>query len=253
MDPTCARYQGTCSTDALRFTLHQSTLRRGQGDSSLARVCPPHYNQRYVRNRDLQGCSTATPGSIPPVFSGQRQTDPGMSQPVPGVQGKDEENSEQLLQALAVITAKAVTDEDPIIRRHALYLLAATGDALHADILFRALRDPEKAVRDQAARALAVIGTPVVPGILELLPDPDWKVRYRAAEILGMIGDASAKGRLIALLSDPKDHVRYMAAKSLGMIRDTAAIEPLRRCLDDENPFVRKVAATSLKMITGKR
>jgi len=175
-----------------------------------------------------------------------------MSQPVPGVQGKDEENREQLLQALAVITAKAVTDEDPIIRRHALYLLAATGDALHADIFFRALRDPEKAVRDQAARSLAGIGTPVLPRILDLLPDPDWKVRYRGAEIVGLIGDASATSRLIERVSDPKDHVRYMAAKSLGMIRNAAAIEPLRRCLDDENPFVRRIAAVSLEMITGK-
>ena len=161
--------------------------------------------------------------------------------------------NEAFITALEVIALRAVTDEDPIIRRHALFLLAATGDPLHADIFFRALRDPEKVVRDQAARALAGIGTPVLPRILDLLPDPDWKVRYRAAEILGLLGDAGATSRLIERVSDPKDHVRYMAAKSLGMIGDTAAIEPLRWCLDDENPFVRKIAATSLEMITGKR
>jgi len=240
-------------TPALRVTLHQSTLRQGQEDSSLGRVSPAHGNHRYVRSRELQDRNTATPGSIPVVFSGQGQTDPGMSQPVPGGHGKDDENKEQYRQALAIITSKAVTDEDPIIRRHALYLLAATGDPVHADIFLRALRDPEKAVRHQAALALAGIGTTVLPGILDLLVDPDWKVRYRAAEILGLIGDATATSRLIEGVSDPKDHVRYMAAKSLGMIRDTAAIEPLRRCLDDENPFVRKVAATSLEMIMGKR
>jgi len=176
-----------------------------------------------------------------------------MSQPVPGGHQKDDDQKEQFSGALGIITSKAVIDEDPIIRRHALYLLAATGDPLHADIFLRALRDPEKAVRDQAARALAGIGTPVLPLIFDLLPDPDWKVRYRAAEILGLIGDATATSRLIERVSDPKDHVRYMAAKSLGMIRDTAAIEPLNRCLDDENPFVRRIAAVSLEMITGKR
>ena len=165
---------------------------------------------------------------------------------------KDDQNREQVLQALSVITAKVVTDEDPIIRRHALYLLAATGDPQHTDIFIRALRDPEKAVRDQAARALAGIGTPVLPRILDLLPDPDWKVRYRAAEILGLIGDATATSRLIERVSDPKDHVRYMAAKSLGIIGDTAARESLRRCLADENPFVRRIAAVSLEMITAK-
>lgn len=158
---------------------------------------------------------------------------------------------EAFIQALAEISLKAVTDEDPIIRKHALYLLGTTADPLHADIFLQALRDPEKAVRNQAALALAGIGTQVVASLLALLPDPDWKVRYRATEILGMIEDTSATGPLIERLSDPKDHVRYMAAKSLGMIGDSAAREPLRQCLNDENSYVRKVAALSLEMITG--
>lgn len=157
--------------------------------------------------------------------------------------------NEAFIKALEVLASKAVTDEDPIIRKHALYLLGTTADPLHAPIFLHALGDPEKEVRNQAARALAGLGTPVLPRILDLLPDLDWKVRYRAAEILGMIGDQRATGPLIELLSDSKDHVRYMAAKSLGMIGDMAASEPLSRCLVDENPFVRKIAAVSLNMI----
>ena len=160
------------------------------------------------------------------------------------------QESEIFIQALAEISVKAMTDEDPIIRKHALYLLGSTADPLHADLYLQALRDPEKAVRNQAALALAGIGTPAVASLLPLLPDPDWKVRYRAAEILGMIGEPIATALLIERLSDPKDHVRYMAAKSLGMIGDSAARGPLKICLDDENPFVRKIAAASLEMIT---
>jgi HEAT repeat protein len=148
------------------------------------------------------------------------------------------------------LATRALTAEDPLTRKHAIYLLSMTGNPACAELFIRALRDPEKAVRAQATVALATLGHPASDCLILLLNDPDWKVRYRAAEALGMMNEKGAIGPLIARLSDEKDHVRYMAAKSLGMLKDPAALEPLRQCREDENPYVRRMAETAVSIIS---
>jgi HEAT repeat protein len=61
-----------------------------------------------------------------------------------------------------------------------------------------ALRDPEKAVRNQVTQALAAIGKPELSALIALLEDQDWKVRYRAVEALGIMKDKYAMDPLIA-------------------------------------------------------
>jgi HEAT repeat protein len=153
--------------------------------------------------------------------------------------------------AVKGLATRALTAEDPLTRKHAIYLLAMTGNPACIELFIRALRDPEKAVRAQATRALAGIGEPAGGRLIELLSDPDWKVRYRVAEALGLMKEKRAVGALILRLADEKDHVRYMAAKSLGILKDPAALESLKRCRDDENPYVRRMAEAADAMITG--
>lgn len=155
-------------------------------------------------------------------------------------------------EAVKGLATRALTADDPLTRKHAIYMLSMTGNPACADLFIRALHDPEKAVRFQAMCALVGIGKPASRRLIELLRDPDWKIRYRAAEALGMIEDKRAVGPLIGLLSDEKDHVRYMAAKSLGMLKDPAAVEPLKRCLTDENPYVRRIGGEALAIISKK-
>lgn len=147
-----------------------------------------------------------------------------------------------LEKTLDLLSFRALHDNDPMTRKHSVFMLGLAGDPRSIDTCIHAMRDPEKAVRAQASVALAEIGGAAFEQILPLLCDPDWKVRYRAAEALGFMEEKRAVSPLVGLLSDEKDHVRYMAAKSLCRIGDVAAWDPIMACQQDENPFVRTMA-----------
>lgn len=147
-----------------------------------------------------------------------------------------------LEKTLELLSFRALHDNDPLTRKHSVFMLGLAGDPRSIDTCIHAMRDPEKAVRAQASLSLAEIGGPAGEQILPLLSDPDWKVRYRAAEALGIMKEKRAVSPLVALLSDEKDHVRYMAVKSLCSIGNVAARDPIMACQQDENPFVRKMA-----------
>ncbi len=158
-----------------------------------------------------------------------------------------------LAETVELLSFRALHDDDPMTRKHSVYLLGQARDPRSIDTCIQAMRDPEKAVRGQAARALADIGEPAAGRLITLLNDPDWKVRYRAAEALGMTEDKRAVNPLIGLLSDEKDHVRYMAVKSLLIIGDTTAREPIITCQQDENPYVRKMAENAVSTLGGRQ
>jgi HEAT repeat protein len=160
------------------------------------------------------------------------------------------ERTDALLgKTLELLSYRALHDDDPMTRKHAVYLLGQARDPGSLDTCIQALRDPEKAVRGQAAKALAEIGEAASGQLIPLLNDPDWKVRYRAAEALGIMREKKAVGPLIERLSDEKDHVRYMAAKSLGSLEDTVALKSLEKCRIDQNDYVRKMAEKAIAMI----
>ena len=152
-----------------------------------------------------------------------------------------------------MLAIETMEDNDALIRKHAIFLLGFSRNTEHINSLIKALKDPEKAVRNQAARALAEIGEPASERLIQSLDDPDWKVRYRSAEALGLMKHQGAIGPLVSLLHDEKDHVRYMAVKSLGLIGDPAAREPLLVVQTDENPYVRKAAKLVLSRLSEQR
>ena len=99
-----------------------------------------------------------------------------------------------------------------------------------------------------------------VPGLIACLKDKDRAVREDAAIALGMIGDPSAVPALIEALKDGQVKVRAIMA--LGMIADIRAVEPLIEilqgigiyqkgtptpgCIVSEEWFIREEAAKAL-------
>ncbi len=145
-----------------------------------------------------------------------------------------------------LLVEQATSSVDPHVRRYSLYLLGRERDPHLKGLFLSALRDTDKGARAQAMAALADLGDTVVPDLISLLLDNDWKVRYRAAEALGKIRNRESVKALIEALSDEKDHVRYMAAKALGGTEDKGAVPPLIDRLGDGNMYVRKAAVLSL-------
>lgn len=164
-----------------------------------------------------------------------------------GVPVRDRETTSEMLER------EARSSPDPHVRGYSLYLLGAEKDVSEKSLFLSALKDADKGVRGQAARALAGLGVEAVPDLLHLLGDKEWRIRYRAAEALGMSRSVNAAAALIPALTDEKDHVRYMAAKSLGLMGVQSAIIPLIASLSDENEYVRRMAAHSLEKIGGEQ
>jgi HEAT repeat protein len=81
---------------------------------------------------------------------------------------------------------------------------------------------------DSPARALAAIGPPAVPALVEVLAGDDMVLSSIAAETLGRIG-AGAAAAIPALekaVSGEDDEVRREAVKALGRIRKSGAPPP---------------------------
>ena len=106
-----------------------------------------------------------------------------------------------------------------------------------------------------------------VPGLIALLKDKDRAVREDAAIALGMIGDPIAVPALIEAMQDGT--VRVRAIMALGMIADPRSVEPLIRvlegvginfkgtpmpgCIVSEEWFIREQAALALGHINDLR
>jgi len=91
--------------------------------------------------------------------------------------------------------------------------------------LIELLKDHEKG--SMASHTLRRIGEPAVPALIELLKDPDAIVRLRAVVVLGDVEDSRAINPLIELFKDPDGDVRLSAVNSLGEIKDVKAIPAL--------------------------
>ncbi|TLY32549.1 MAG: HEAT repeat domain-containing protein [Nitrospirae bacterium] len=106
-----------------------------------------------------------------------------------------------------------------------------------------------------------------VPHLIALLKDKDRAVREDAAIALGMIGDPSAVPALVEAMQDGA--VRVRAIMALGMIADPRSVEPLIRvlegvginlkgtpmpgCIVSEEWFIREQAALALGHINDLR
>ncbi|HAK54259.1 MAG: HEAT repeat domain-containing protein [Vicinamibacterales bacterium] len=112
----------------------------------------------------------------------------------------------------------------------------------------RAVAPPDGAV---VAVPALVPGTPrpAMPGLIELLHDPEARVRRRAAIALGRVGLPEAVAPLSASLADSNPAVRQMAAFALGQLAASESAEALVMALGDPDLLGRGRAAEALGRI----
>ncbi len=131
------------------------------------------------------------------------------------------------------ILVKTLGDRHYWARLYACRALGRIGAEAEAAVepLGKLLADEAVDIREEAARALAAIGTvgPVVPGLVAALQDPFQRVRGAAVAALGK-ADASSAPRLVPLLAHEDGSVRQAATAALGRMGEAAAevaVEPL--------------------------
>jgi HEAT repeat protein len=113
------------------------------------------------------------------------------------------------------------------------------------------LKDKNPATRQEAAKALGVIGQPAVPALAELMKEPDNDIRIAAADALGHSG-SDARGALPALekaMKDPEPQVRQHVAYALAVAvnpGDQSLLPTLINGLQDQDPEVRRQVAMAL-------
>ena len=109
----------------------------------------------------------------------------------------------------------------------------------------------EWGVRETAADALARIGEPALPALIDTLHDPDHSIRAHAARALARMGPTAAPAvpELIVALDDPDREVRQGAARALGQIGSDAedAVSALIKALKDprNKPLIQAVEVQS--------
>lgn len=122
------------------------------------------------------------------------------------------------------------------------------------DPLLKATKHASGVARKNAAWALGALDdSRAVSALVAALKDSDAGVRKQAAWALGAIGDASSVPALVDALKDAGRGVREQAAWALGAIGDRRAVEGLMRLLGDSEAPVREQAAWALGAIGDNR
>lgn len=130
------------------------------------------------------------------------------------------------VRALAAVgTPKAVTaliaaldDPDPDVRACAVVGLAGLRAPEAVNALVAHLSDPSAYVARLAADALAQIGDPAVPALIDALQKGDVAARAGAARALSVIRPQKAIPALCAALDDPSALVAYYAEDALDQM-----------------------------------
>ncbi len=116
-----------------------------------------------------------------------------------------------------------------------------------------AAADRPEQIRRNISYALASIGAPAVPALVEAAGHPDWWVRDAAVETLGDIGPdaAAAVPALVKALGDDSLQVRRHASEALGIVgqKGDEAVGGLVDSLGDPDEFTRRNVALALARI----
>jgi HEAT repeat protein len=117
-------------------------------------------------------------------------------------------------------------------------------------LLYGALENSDKNVRQAASEALVKIGIPAVEPLIAALKNSSKDVRRAAAEALVKIGTPAIKPLIAALKNSSKD-VRQTATEALVKIGDQA-VESLCAALNDSDWNVHQAAAEALDKLNWK-
>ncbi|MFA5137586.1 MAG: HEAT repeat domain-containing protein [Elusimicrobiota bacterium] len=149
-------------------------------------------------------------------------------------------------QALPALSSALTESFDPQLRREAARALGGSGDSSEGGVraLLKALHDPDRQTRRDAALALYRLAAPAA-GLAEALEDKDVEVRRIVClALVKAPGSGDSLPFLIEALSDPDAQVRRTAALALSTAPEAAG--PLARTLKDEDLEARRNAAAGL-------
>jgi HEAT repeat protein len=175
---------------------------------------------------------------------------------------KDERQGANTADALVKIGKSAVKplitalkDKNKEIRKNAARALGEIKDRRAVKPLIAALEEEDKEFREIVVEALGRIKDPrVIETLVFILnnKDEDENIRWKAAAALSRMKDPRSVEPLITALKDKSRDIRGIAAAALGEIKDSQAVEPLINALEDKDKSVRRNAAVALKKVTGE-
>lgn len=115
--------------------------------------------------------------------------------------------------------------------------------------LLQAIKDGDRRIRRAAGDILHRIGAPAVPHLIQALSDWDEKLRRVACRVLGALGDPQAVPYLIRALGDYDRYVRWGACVALGQIGDPQAVPHLIQAIGDRDWRICRAACVALGQI----
>lgn len=123
---------------------------------------------------------------------------------------------------------EALGDNESTVRRLAAQLLTRLPDERAVGPLTDSLYDTHFDVCRASAEALASIGAPALPVLLEALHHPEAWIRQQAVIGLSKSHDPEVLPALLDLLNDESREVRKQVVQVLGQLRDRRAVPPLQ-------------------------
>jgi len=136
---------------------------------------------------------------------------------------------------------------DPVVRTQAADdLWHLSNDPRAIEPLLVNLKDQNRQLSRFAGMALARIGSPAVPSLLELLHDPDAQMRLKALAAIDTIQDSRVMPAIEAALQDENPNVRDVAMQAIAQYGDEArekvlvnllAHAPQKEWFHDESAF----------------
>jgi len=137
------------------------------------------------------------------------------------------------------------------VRQAACQYLAEHGDPRHAQLLLRAVDDPQTTVRVAAVRALGAVGRLDSPQpIVSLLESPDKNLRVEAAVCLARLRAEQGATTLERMALDADYEVRLRAAQAMSDVADPVFLPALVAMLHDQ-AAVQQAALSGLTRIAG--
>ena len=114
-------------------------------------------------------------------------------------------------------------DDDHYIRGQVCKCLGAIKSPRAVDPLIERLNDPNGAVRQEAVRALGMMGQPAVQPLLERVKEGSPGMRRGAIHALSTLRDASVRPALEAIAKDMMEpaSVRWEAKLAVNRLRET--------------------------------